>query len=124
MRANLAWCSRIFREHNKECFEKIFGYTLPDIVICSANCGRALGQFWHNKDKAHCIVLNATLDFDMKTLRSVILHEMLHYYLFLNGMEKEAHDNDFISNMNKINENYSDKIEVYFSGVIYKYSKR
>ena len=96
---------------------------------------RTLGKFayqWGEKNKPvkkrhMAILMSDYFDFDEETFRNIMVHEMIHYYLYLNdpsecsafshflrlfGFKSSDHGPEFMAMAQKLNEQYGLNITV------------
>ena len=112
-----------------ECNQQYFGHQLRTPKFGLMHSYRYLGRFehrWGEKNKPvkkrHMVILMSDyFDFDEETFRSIMVHEMIHYYLYLNdssdcsvfsrflrffGFKNSDHGPKFMEMAQKLNEQY------------------
>ena len=112
-----------------ECNQQYFGHQLRTPKFGLMHSYRYLGRFehrWGEKNKPvkkrHMVILMSDyFDFDEETFRSIMVHEMIHYYLYLNnpnecsvfvrflrflGFKNSDHGPEFMEMAQKLNEQY------------------
>ena len=112
-----------------ECNQQYFGHQLRTPKFGLMHSCRYLGRFeyrWGEKNKPvkkrHMVILMSDyFDFDEETFRSIMVHEMIHYYLYLNdssecsvfgrflrffGFKNSDHGPEFMEMAQKLNEQY------------------
>ena len=112
-----------------ECNQQYFGHQLRTPKFGFMHSCRYLGRFeyrWGEKNKPvkkrHMVILMSDyFDFDEETFRSIMVHEMIHYYLYLNnpsdcsvfgrflcffGFKNSDHGPEFMKMAQKLNEQY------------------
>ena len=112
-----------------ECNQQYFGHRLRTPKFGLMHSYRYLGRFehrWGEKNKPvkkrHMVILMSDyFDFDEETFRSIMVHEMIHYYLYLNnpnecsvfgrflrlfGFKNSDHGPEFMAMAQKLNEQY------------------
>ena len=112
-----------------ECNQQYFGHRLRTPKFGLMHSYRYLGRFehrWGEKNKPvkkrHMVILMSDyFDFDEETFRSIMVHEMIHYYLYLNdssecsvfgrflrlfGFKNSDHGPEFMEMAQKLNEQY------------------
>lgn len=125
---------RITRDYAKWCFnhfnDLIFGFMVPDTVFCLANFERIASRFTPRKYDVEdsdewvlipTIYLNENLFLTDQEWQDVILHEMIHIYLWDNNAEDEQpHGLNFLATMRYINKTYKRHIRVRYRGLMHK----
>ena len=112
-----------------KCNHQYFGHQLRTPKFGLMHSYRYLGRFehrWGEKNKPvkkrHMVILMSDyFDFDEETFRSIMVHEMIHYYLYLNnpnecsvfgrflrflGFKNSDHGPEFMEMAQKLNEQY------------------
>ena len=112
-----------------ECNQQYFGHQLRTPKFGLMHSYRYLGRFehrWGEKNKPvkkrHMVILMSDyFDFDEEIFRSIMVHEMIHYYLYLNdssecsvfgrflrlfGFKNSDHGPEFMEMAQKLNEQY------------------
>lgn len=112
-----------------ECNQQYFGHQLRTPKFGFMHSCRYLGRFeyrWGEKNKPvkkrHMVILMSDyFDFDEETFRNIMVHEMIHYYLYLNnpnecsvfgrflrflGFKNSDHGPEFMKMAQKLNEQY------------------
>ena len=112
-----------------ECNQQYFGHQLRTPKFGLMHSYRYLGRFehrWGEKNKPvkkrHMVILMSDyFDFDEETFRSIMVHEMIHYYLYLNdssecsvfgrflrflSFKNSDHGPEFMEMAQKLNEQY------------------
>ena len=112
-----------------ECNQQYFGHRLRTPKFGLMHSYRYLGRFehrWGEKNKPvkkrHMVILMSDyFDFDEETFRSIMVHEMIHYYLYLNdssecsvfgrflrlfGFKNSDHGPEFMEMAQKLNKQY------------------
>lgn len=117
MRPDINFLRERFDFFNK----KIFSPQLPDVQLKISNGKRSLGSFRHPRVRpasdaraiALCsISLSNVYDRDQAELEDVIIHEMIHYCVWLNRVNETAHGPEFRRLMNTINTHYGRNIKI------------
>lgn len=81
---------------------------------------RTLGLFEFNKkkgkaDKNKKILISDYYDLDEESFRNIMVHEMIHYYLLMNGTkDKKDHGDDFKAMAQELNQKYGLNITITF----------
>ena len=111
------------------CNEHYFNHELPNPKYGVLHSYSTLGRFSYNlgdKNKPvkkcyRAIFMSDYFDFDEETFRNIMVHEMIHYYLYLNapsdcsvfsrflrffGFKNSDHGPEFIEMAQKLNEQY------------------
>ena len=112
-----------------ECNRQYFDHQLRTPKFGLMHTYRYLGRFdhrWGEKNKPvkkryMMILMSDYFDFDEETFRSIMVHEMIHYYLYLNdssecsvfgrflrlfGFKNSDHGPEFMEIAQKLNEQY------------------
>ena len=98
-----------------ECNYKYFKHSLPRPKFEITNKIYVLASFLYNRDKKKkkhpikwpIIQVTESYDFPDDVFRSMIVHEMIHYYIEWNGIKDNGdHGNVFKKMMNEYNEKY------------------
>ena len=112
-----------------ECNQQYFGHQLRTPKFGLMHSYRYLGRFehrWGEKNKPvkkrHMVILMSDyFDFDEEIFRSIMVHEMIHYYLYLNdssecsvfgrflrflSFKNSDHGPEFMEMAQKLNEQY------------------
>ena len=112
-----------------ECNRLYFGHQLRKPQFGLMHTFRYLGKFeyrWREKKKPvkkryMAILMSDFFDFDEETFRNIMVHEMIHYYLYLNGtsdcsvfsrflrfvgFKNSDHGPEFMAMAQKLNEQY------------------
>ena len=112
-----------------ECNRLYFGHQLRKPQFGLMHTFRYLGKFeyrWGEKKKPvkkryMAILMSDFFDFDEETFRNIMVHEMIHYYLYLNGtsdcsvfsrflrfvgFKNSDHGPEFMAIAQKLNEQY------------------
>lgn len=124
MRATLQFVSEKFAEFNRQ----MFGGKLPDILITISRACRTPGQFvyqWRSYAMG-CITLchlrisiSGVLDFPERDWEDIIIHEMIHYYIFWSKQKDTSpHGKLFRRIMNGINSKYGRHVTISVKGDI------
>lgn len=118
MKATISYIEQKFQEFNHLCFEG----KLPPIPIRLSNARNALGSFRCRRTRdllgrVHysdpCLSISTRYDIDETLLEDTLLHEMIHYYIMVNGLkDSSAHGPVFRSMMDEINTRYGRHISV------------
>lgn len=119
MIANIAFIEESFSKFNDLCFEG----KLPPIPIKLTRARTFLGKvsytgrrnLWGRKARNENYLLRISIAFDLaeEELEDVIIHEMIHYYIALNGLrDSSVHGNLFRQIMASINTQYGRHITV------------
>lgn len=100
----------------------IFSSELPPIPIKLSNARSYVGQCRCKRrrtllGKVQCydfsIRINGKMDFTETELEDVLIHEMIHYYIFFKGLkDSSAHGNVFRSIMDRVNSAYSRHVTI------------
>ena len=112
-----------------ECNRLYFGHQLRTPKFGLMHTSRNLGRFeyrWEEKNKPvkkryMAILMSDYFDFDEETFRNIMVHEMIHYYLYLHddsdcsrfgrflrflGFKNSDHGPEFMAMAQKLNEQY------------------
>ena len=112
-----------------ECNRLYFDHQLQTPKFGLMHTYRNLGKFeyrWGEKKKTvkkryMAILMSDYFDFDEETFRNIMVHEMIHYYLYLNdpcecsafsrflrlfGFKSSAHGPEFMAMAQRLNEQY------------------
>lgn len=121
MRANLKFIGETFRKYNTICFAG----KLPEIRIEITDAERQLGGFCYPVRTAstktgrrlqtvECSMkLSRRFDMEQTLLEDVIIHEMIHFFIWYEGYEDtSAHGKLFKALMNEINSRFGRNITV------------
>lgn len=113
-----------------ECLQERFGHfnalifasELPPVPIKLSNARSYVGQCRCKRrrtlfGKVQCydfsICINGKMDFEEAELEDILIHEMIHYYIFLNGLkDSSAHGKVFRSIMNEVNSTHSRHVSI------------
>ena len=118
-----------------ECNRLYFDHQLRTPKFGLMHSYRTLGKFafqWGEKSKPvkkryMAILMSDYFDFDEETFRNIMVHEMIHYYLYLNdpsecsafshflrlfGFKSSDHGPEFMAMAQKLNEQYGLNITV------------
>ena len=111
----LEYLNRRFDYYNNLCFEG----KLPKIPVELTTSKRFLGNFSYRKNRLtrKCtdvkIKSNRLMDCDEAMLDDTLIHEMIHYYIFVNKIkDTSAHGRVFVEVMKAINEQFGRHLEV------------
>ena len=111
------------------CNEHYFNHELPTPKYGVLHSYKTLGRFSYNHGDKHkpvkkryrAIFMSDYFDFDEETFRNIMVHEMIHYYLFLKGVSDCStarrflrffsfkdydHGSEFMAMAQKLNEKY------------------
>ena len=101
------------------CNSQYFDHKLPNPKYGILHTFKQLGRFqylngWKGKPNKHMTILMSDYyDFDEETFRSVMVHEMIHYCLLLNGTDtKVCHGEAFKAKAQEFNEKYGLNIPI------------
>ncbi len=118
MRADVDYIKRKFSEFN----ELMFAGRLPEIPVRECDAASYLGQCMSKvrtlsdgRREYHSFELRISrrLDLPENVVEDVIIHEMIHYFILVNGLhDSSAHGNIFKSIMHSINAAYGRNISV------------
>lgn len=126
MRATLQFVSEKFAEFNRQ----MFGGKLPDIPITMSRAYRTPGKFALRKYRMDFetgyyalydvwISISGVLDFPERVWEDIIIHEMIHYYIFRSKQKDTSpHGKLFRRIMNGINSRYGRHITISVKGDI------
>ena len=105
-----------------DCFNRIiFSGSLQPIPIRLSHARSYLGRFCvktvrragGNVSSQHAYFLfNGTLDMDEPVLQDLIIHEMIHYWVWVNGIDEPPHGPQFRAKMEEINRLYGRHVSV------------
>ena len=118
-----------------ECNQQYFGHRLRTPKFGLMHSYRYLGRFEHRwgeknkpvKKRYMAILMSDYFDFDEETFRNIMVHEMIHYYLYLNNprdcsvfrrflrffsFKDYSHGPEFMAMAQKLNEQYGLNITV------------
>lgn len=110
MIANFETMSKMFKECNKEYFKS----SLPIPTFSTLNKLNTIAKFVYNKNKGKkCpikwqeIRITECYDFSEEDFRDIMVHEMIHYYIALNGIkDNNEHGKEFMKMANEFNSKY------------------
>lgn len=118
MKATKEYIERKFGEFNQMCF----GGSLPAIPIKLSNARTFVGMCTYKRRRRlfgttqrydFCLRISQVFDLPEHELEDTVLHEMIHYYIGVNGIaDSSAHGPVFRKMMNEINETYGRHITV------------
>lgn len=117
MKADFNTMPRVYRE----CNNKYFDHSLPTPKFGLFNKKNTFAEFSWNWDKKNkkCPIKNQKImftdcyDFDERDFIDIMVHEMIHYYIALNGIkDNNDHGNEFQRIMNELNEKYGLNVEI------------
>lgn len=118
MKASVEYLKERFEHFNK----LIFSSELPPIPIKLSNARSYVGQCRCKRrrtlpGKVQCydfsIHVNGKMDFKESELEDVLIHEMIHYYIFFKGLkDSSAHGKVFRSIMDRVNSTYSRHVSI------------
>ena len=123
-----------------ECNRLYFDHQLRTPKFGLMHSYRTLGKFayqWGEKNKPvkkrhMAILMSDYFDFDEETFRNIMVHEMIHYYLYLNdpsecsafshflrlfGFKSSDHGPEFMAMAQKLNEQYGLNITVTYDAL-------
>jgi hypothetical protein len=122
MKATLEFVSQRFAEFNKLCFDS----SLPDIPLRISNARTYLGVCRYHKRRkllggyemyGFNICISARFDMPQQEIEDTIIHEMIHYCIWLNGIrDTSAHGREFRRMMESINSTYGRHITISHRG--------
>ena len=118
-----------------ECNRLYFNHKLPTPKFDVMHTYRKLGKFayrWGEKKKPFkkrfmVILMSDYFDFDEETFRNIMVHEMIHYYLYLNstsdcstfsrflrvlGFKNSDHGPEFMAMAESLNQKYGLNITI------------
>lgn len=105
----------------RNCNRKYFNSELPTPKFGTFKKKNTFARFswrWNDKGKK-CPIKKQTIsftecyDFDEKDFIDIMVHEMIHYYIAINGIkDNKDHGKEFTKMMNNLNEKYGLNIEV------------
>ena len=99
-----------------DCNAKYFNRELPTPLFETINTTNTLAKFEYNKSKKgskipirkQVIMFSDCFDFDEKDFIEIMIHEMIHYYIALNGIKDNgAHGKEFMKMADEINKKYN-----------------
>lgn len=108
----------------RETFKKyntlIFNNRLPVPYLRISKSTRSLGSFRSIRGKGdlrlpqNCdIALSRNWDLEFSVLEDVVIHEMIHYYIWYNNLrDTSSHGRIFKTMMNEINNNYNRNVQL------------
>ncbi|MDE6295623.1 MAG: SprT-like domain-containing protein, partial [Muribaculaceae bacterium] len=118
MRANFIFVKERVSHFNK----LIFGGELPEIRIMISTSGSTLGTFSHPRikgrptisDISRCVLrISNRYDLSETEIEDTIIHELIHYYIWLSGIHNETpHGESFMRLMKNINKKFGRNISV------------
>lgn len=118
MKATIPYIEHMYDEFNK----RLFGGKLPGISIKLSDAKTFLGQCSYKKGRlkdggtehyGYTLRISTRFDLPENVLEDVIIHEMIHYYIEVNGIRDTApHGMAFVSIMNKINSNFGRHVAI------------
>lgn len=115
MNPTVEYLEKKFCAFNDLCFDG----SLPKIPIELTTSKRFLGRFMYKIRRfTHRyydvkIKINRRLDCEESLLEDTLIHEMIHYYIFVNKIkDSSAHGRYFVDIMNSINEKYNRNITI------------
>ena len=97
-----------------ECNRKYFGHSLPTPKFGLMKKLNTLAKFTAVKDKKSKhglkqmrVLFSEYYDFDEAVFRDLMVHEMIHYYLAWNGIDRRCrHGKEFMAMAAQLNEQY------------------
>lgn len=111
----LEYLNSRFDHYNDMCFEG----KLPKVTIELATSKHFLGKFAYRQNRLTRrysdvkIKINRRLDCDEALIDDTLIHEMIHYYIFVSRIkDTSAHGQAFVSIMNVINQKYGRHISI------------
>ncbi len=113
MRANRVFVLEKYEEFNRECFAG----TLPVVPLNISRSRRALGCLKFRRRGGRCydysIWISNRLDMPQEVIEDTIIHEMIHLYIYVNGLkDTSAHGKIFRTMMEAINTRHGRRITV------------
>ncbi len=118
MIATIPYIEHKFQEYNMLMFDG----KLPELPIKLSRAKTSLGQLafkrkrtWYGKVVLYDFRLRISTQFDLpeKELEDVIIHEMIHYYIFVSKQkDKSAHGPLFRQIMKEINARYGRSVSI------------
>lgn len=118
MKASVEYLQKKFEYFNK----LIFSSELPPIPIKLSNARSYVGQCCCKRrrtllGKVQCydfsIRVNGKMDFKETELEDVLIHEMIHYYIFFKGLkDSSSHGKIFRDIMDRVNSTFSRHISI------------
>lgn len=116
MRANLYFLRERFGHFNRLCFNGL----LPEVTLRISSSIRTLGSLRHPRfrnsllDPSQIILsVSNRLDLEAAAVEDILIHEMIHLYLFWNGIaDTSAHGEEFRRMMHQINVRHKRNITV------------
>lgn len=111
MIANFNTMSKVF----KECNKLYFNSSLPMPEFGTINKLNTLAKFVYNKNKKgkypikwQSIKFSDCYDYTEEDFIDIMVHEMIHYYIALNGIkDNKDHGKNFMKIANELNEKYN-----------------
>lgn len=106
-----------FDEFNRLCFDG----SLPQPTFRLSNVKTYLGQMrrqqlpspWEHRHVRYVLTINTRYQLAPREIEDVILHEMIHYYIMVNGIgDTSAHGPHFRHIMDRINRQYGRDISI------------
>ena len=97
-----------------KCNAEYFNGELPTPQFGLLNKTNVLARFEYNKDKKgkypikwQTLLFSDCFDFDEKDFMEIMVHEMIHYYIALNGIKDNgAHGKEFMKIANELKEKF------------------
>jgi hypothetical protein len=118
MKADVNTLTHIFWDYNKKCF----GNSLPTPYIELFDKPGKIARFEYHKNgkkakkpiRNQIIYFSKTYEFNENTMRDVMVHEMIHYYIAWNRIKDNgSHGRKFWRMAKDLNEQYGLNIEIY-----------
>ena len=113
--------TKLFRELNEKYYKNRLGDCKIEAVPNPGNNKSAAAAIIYHKKwtggNTATVYFNSRIDWDEKTIRQVLLHEMIHYYIFVVTGRKLffSHGLHFVLVMLKINLLYNEHIHIFFA---------
>lgn len=123
MTATLPFIQEAFDRFNKLCFEG----SLPPIPVKLVKARTFLGKVTYTGKRSifgnvaryenYCLRISTSFDLTQRELEDVVIHEMIHYFIAVNGIrDTSAHGEVFRKMMRTLNENFGRNICVRHHG--------